>query len=72
MKSYNEARKALGLDAIDIDALESVDIIASGYEWECPHCENLNKLIEYPSSQAVTCEQCGEVFRADDPEHAMD
>lgn len=33
--------------------MEQVDIIASGYEWECPHCGYLNRLIEYPSAQIV-------------------
>ena len=50
---------------------ESVDIIASGYEWICPHCDTLNKLSEYPSSQIVVCEQCGETCEAELPEHAI-
>jgi uncharacterized protein (DUF983 family) len=49
--------------------MESVDIIASGYEWECPHCETLNKVIEW--TEEVTCEQCGETCEAELPEHAI-
>ena len=30
---------------LDID--ETVDVIASGYEWTCPKCEHFNTEIEY-------------------------
>lgn len=50
---------------------EPVDIIASGYEWICPICEILHKIIEYPHSQHVHCERCGNTFYVDLPEHAM-
>lgn len=33
--------------------MESVDLIASGYEWVCPHCDKLNREIEI--TQTVTC-----------------
>jgi len=52
--------------------MESVDIIASGYEWECPNCETLNKMIAYPSSQIVTCASCGNEYEVGLPEHAID
>lgn len=50
----------------------TVDIIASGYEWTCPVCEILHKIIEYPRSGHVHCECCGNTFHTDLPEHAMD
>jgi len=46
---------------------EPVDLIASGYEWECPECEELNHEIE--CKEQVTCGSCGKVFEANSPEH---
>ncbi len=50
----------------------TVDIIASGYEWTCPICEVLYKIIEYPHSKHVHCGRCGNIFHTDVPEHAME
>lgn len=36
--------------------MDSVELIASGYEWECPSCEKLNKVIE--TLNIVTCRKC--------------
>ena len=47
---------------------ECVDLIASGYEWECPNCENLNKEIEV--TEQVTCSYCGLTCETNPPEHA--
>lgn len=47
---------------------ETVDMIASGYEWICPECETLNKEIEW--TENVTCEQCGRIYETELPEHA--
>lgn len=49
--------------------MEAVDVIASGYEWTCPECENLNHVIEY--TETVMCEICGKSFSANYPEHAI-
>jgi len=51
------------------DEMEFVDLIASGYEWECPECEELNHEIEWKAR--VTCCSCGKVFEANLPEHAL-
>jgi protein-arginine kinase activator protein McsA len=48
---------------------ELVDLVASGYEWICPHCELLNKEIE--ALDMVTCSNCGRTFEANPPEHAL-
>lgn len=50
---------------------ETVDIIASGYEWICPECETLNEVIEYPKTGMVQCEGCGKGFCTDLPEHCF-
>lgn len=49
--------------------METVDIIASGYEWTCPECNRLNKEIEY--TQQVRCELCQQIFETGLPEHAI-
>ena len=43
--------------------MQTVELIASGYEWECPECEFLNKEIEI--TLTVTCEHCQEKFEVD-------
>ena len=45
-----------------------VDIIASGYEWICPDCSQLNHEIEY--KEVVSCQNCQETFATNPPEHA--
>jgi len=46
-----------------------VDMIASGYEWICLNCENMQKEIEVLES--VTCKECGCSFSLGDYEHAL-
>lgn len=50
--------------------METVDIIASGYEWICPACDTLNKEMEY--TEQVNCgnPQCFTEFETNPPEHA--
>jgi len=47
---------------------ETVDVIASGYEWECPHCETLNNEIEL--TETVMCSNCYKHFNITDFHHA--
>lgn len=49
-------------------SFESVELIASGYEWVCPHCDILNKEIEVPVR--VTCRKCRSQLRVRNAEHA--
>ncbi len=58
-------RKAVG----EITPIESVDVTASGYEFNCPHCQILVKLIE--STETVQCPECTRVFANNGPEHAL-
>ena len=60
-----------GRQSMAVNENEPVDIIASGYEWICPECDRLNKLIEYPKSGKVICQDknCQQEFQADMPEH---
>lgn len=48
--------------------MEHVDLIASGYEWECPECGTLNSEIEW--KETVKCSECSKEFGAYEPEHA--
>ena len=45
-----------------------VDVIASGYEWVCPVCGELNKEIEYLEN--YTCGRCKKNVETSPPEHA--
>ena len=47
---------------------ECVEITAGEYEWECPHCEILNKEIEI--TENVTCSKCHKRFFVYDHHHA--
>jgi hypothetical protein len=46
---------------------ESVDLIASGYEWECPSCGLLNSEIEI--TEQVECLKCKRVYDTQSAEH---
>lgn len=47
-----------------------IDMIASGYEWICPHCHTPNNTSEVAA--LVTCEECQWTFDANLPEHAYE
>jgi uncharacterized protein (DUF983 family) len=53
----------------EADELDSVDLVASGYEWECP-CGKLNKEIEI--TEQVTCSECGQRYNTNPAEHAYE
>jgi hypothetical protein len=48
--------------------MQKIDMIASGYEWNCPSCCILNKEIE--CNAYVQCENCGEQCQVDEVHHA--
>jgi len=48
--------------------MEKVNLIASGYEWTCPHCQELNKA--YEARANYYCTGCGKQVEAGLPEHA--
>lgn len=47
-----------------------VDIIASGYNWFCPHCDHMNHEIE--ALNDVECTACRTHFSIHPPEHAYE
>ena len=47
----------------------SVDLIASGYEWVCPLCENFNREIQVTGQ--VYCPECHRQFIVTDYNHAV-
>ena len=52
--------------------MDTVDVIAAGYEWVCPNpeCDYRNLIIEIPSNEKVTCHDCGVTYTINPPEHA--
>ncbi|MGB7537762.1 MAG: hypothetical protein WBM17_04415 [Anaerolineales bacterium] len=48
---------------------DAVDLIAAGYEWVCPECDQLNRVIEW--REKVVCAKCKRDFEANPPEHAV-
>lgn len=55
------------------EKLEEIDIIASGYEFECPCCNTQNTLIAIPKhGTAVECHHCHKLVRVDEINHARD
>ena len=46
-----------------------VDLIAIGYEWVCPICEEFNREIEV--TEIVTCYGCSDSFKTNPAEHAI-
>lgn len=48
--------------------METVDLIAAGYEWDCPNCDWHNNEIE--AKEQVTCSNCRQTFATNPPEHA--
>ena len=47
---------------------QTIELIASGYEWICPVCENFQKEIE--TSCKVTCKKCNRTFEVSNIHHA--
>jgi len=58
----------------DFEAIkDSVELIASGYEWQCPKQQcfyTLNREIEV--TEFVKCRRCNTVYRVEDHCHAID
>lgn len=55
------------------EALTRIDLIASGYEFECPECLTYNTLTAIPKyGTAVECHYCHEQFQVDESNHAHD
>lgn len=47
---------------------EQVDMIAAGYEWNCPRCHTFHRM--YETKTVVVCSKCNRVFKTNPPEHA--
>ena len=50
--------------------LDTVFLISSGYEWTCPHCDELNTEIEI--TETVECPHCKNQYRVEDADHAWE
>jgi transcription elongation factor Elf1 len=57
---------------------KTVFLIASGYEWTCPHCNKLNKVVAVPKPNrktnevTVRCGKCKRIYGLEDYFHAID
>ena len=51
-----------------VETENEVELIASGYEWICPNCEEFNKEIEI--TEFVTCDKCNQEYKVQDYYHA--
>ena len=49
--------------------ITSVELIASGYEWICPNCDDINHEIEV--TERVQCDNCHASYDVADYEHAI-
>lgn len=49
--------------------MESVTLVASGYEFECPKCEEYVWVDFVPADEIVTCPQCKTKYWAGQAEH---
>jgi len=54
----------------NIKKLSSVDLIASGYEWECPECGGWIVDNEIPEDRIVECSICRKKFEIGIINHA--
>lgn len=55
----------------DVEKMESVELIAAGYEWICPaeDCDNINHEIEV--TEVVECRECHRLYQTSDYHHAI-
>jgi hypothetical protein len=53
-----------------VRCMDTVDLIASGYEWTCPKCETLNE--EIAVTEKVSCRKCRRIFNVEDYQHAIE
>lgn len=52
---------------------EGVELIASGYEWECPKCGTENTVIAIPApGEAVRCSDCKKRYFVEFANHARE
>ena len=58
----------LSFPSYDVKPMESVELIASGYEWICPNCDCNNH--EIGVEEMVVCKDCEEQFEVKEYYHA--
>ena len=49
--------------------MNKVQLLASGYEWTCPFCNDLQEEIE--ANDTVVCSECNKEFEVIELHHAM-
>lgn len=72
-KEHSDSAIEVFLPDAEFGALSSFDVIASGYEFNCPACETYNTFIAIPKhGKAVECHNCHAQFRIDEATHAYE
>jgi len=52
-----------------MDNRDVVHLVASGYEWLCPQCEEMQTAETVPGTPDLTCQSCGANYKHGDPVH---
>ena len=53
-----------------MDLRDTVDLVASGYEWLCPQCEEVQEEPIVPETDDLTCQSCGANYIKGNINHA--
>jgi DNA-directed RNA polymerase subunit RPC12/RpoP len=70
MRKPKANRKPTKIMTNRVRGMDTVDLIASGYEWTCPKCDTLNEEIEV--TEKVSCRNCRRIFKVQDYQHAIE
>jgi len=52
--------------------MAEVELIASGYAWQCPECKRTEYESAVPAGRRVRCEHCGACFAVARVEHRIE
>lgn len=53
-----------------VKQLDDIELVASGYEWYCPKCNEMNNIPEV--TEIVTCEKCNQLYATGYYHHVID
>ena len=71
-RASRDSATEVSLPDAEFDALASVGLMASGYEFNCPSCQTYNTLIAIPKyGTGVECHNCHARFKVDETTHAQ-
>lgn len=53
-----------------MDSRDTLDLVASGYEWLCPQCDEIQHEDIVPEADDLTCQNCGANYKKGNISHA--